>query len=216
VVVHIDGSIVAQRCAGLALALNAVIVVVCTARIYTSLPTIAAWHDARVLPSFLSFAFATGATWWWLLAAASGFSASAWPLAAASGALIAAACKFAYWRRPAEATAETGTGTATGLERYGHVRSVEAPHTEANYLTHEMGFVLARKHAARLRRITLVLVGGIVPLLALLAIALPIAAVPFAVLATTAAALGVFVERWLFFAEARHVVMRYYGASHNP
>jgi len=40
--------------------------------------------------------------------------------------------------------------------------------------------------------------------------------VPFAVLATTAAALGVFVERWLFFAEARHVVMRYYGASHNP
>jgi DMSO reductase anchor subunit len=32
-------------------------------------------------------------------------------------------------------------------------------------------------------------------------------------LAIASAAIGVAVERWLFFAEARHVVMLYYGAE---
>ena len=209
-----DGSAASQRLAGIVLVANAVVVVFCTARIYTSLPTIAAWCNARVLPAFLALAFATGATCWWLLAAASGLALPAWPLIAAAAAVVATACKLAYWRRPADAGAAEGTGAATGLDRFGRVRSVEAPHSEANYLTHEMGFVLARRHAARLRRIALVLLGAVVPLAALAALVLPAAGVAFAAIATTAAAVAVFVERWLFFAEARHVVMRYYGTRH--
>jgi DMSO reductase anchor subunit len=34
-----------------------------------------------------------------------------------------------------------------------------------------------------------------------------------AVLAAISALLGAMLERWLFFAEARHTVMLYYGAS---
>ena len=207
------GTVSAQRIAGLALAANAGVVVFCTARIYSSLPTIAAWRDARVLPAFLALAFAGGATWWWLVVASGGgFGSRAWPLVALAGLVVAVACKIAYWRRPTEPAADAGTGHATGLDRFGVVRSVEAPHTEANYLTHEMGFVLARRHSARLRTIALVLLGGVAGLAALVATAWPGFGAGFAALAVAATALGTFVERWLFFAEARHAVMNYYGA----
>jgi DMSO reductase anchor subunit len=37
-------------------------------------------------------------------------------------------------------------------------------------------------------------------------------AMALAIVALICAALGVLIERWLFFAEARHVAMLYYGA----
>src|SRR3546814_4095270 len=82
----------------------------------------------------------------------------------------------------------------------------ERPHTEANYITREMAFQVARSHARWLRLGASALVlGG--PLLAWLLLAAGIGSPVFA-LATAAVLLlaGAFVERWLFFAQARHVV----------
>jgi DMSO reductase anchor subunit len=74
-----------------------------------------------------------------------------------------------------------------------------------------MGFVLARKHARRLRHIALAGAFVAPALLALLALAFPIAYATAGCLALVLGMLGVFVERWLFFAEARHTVIAYYG-----
>ena len=72
----------------------------------------------------------------------------------------------------------------------------------------------ARKHSIKLRRIALVagyglpLLLSIVPLLA--------SYWPASIAAFLAALLGlsgIFVERWLFFAEAKHAVTLYYGRS---
>jgi len=95
------------------------------------------------------------------------------------------------------------------------VGGVEAPHTEENYLTREMGFALARKHARRLRAIALVLIGVLPTLLALLACMTQTRMLEAlcATIAVFSVTLGLFVERWLFFAEARHVVMLYYAAK---
>lgn len=212
-----DADAVLLRAAGGALAAMSTLVVFCTARIYSSLPTIAAWRDARVVPAFLTLALGSGGIWLWLVLAATGTDgvpSTARALALAGlGCVVAGATlvKVGYWRA-IDAAPLAGPGAATGLARFGEVRSAEHPHTEANYLTHEMGFVLARRHAKRLRGIV---VGslGIVPVLTLvLAVAWPAASLGLAVLALAGVSLGAFVERWLFFAEARHVVMRYYGA----
>jgi DMSO reductase anchor subunit len=75
-----------------------------------------------------------------------------------------------------------------------------------------MGFVIARKHASRLRVIALA-IGFIAPVVLLLLACLlagPAGRVLLAV-AAVAAVLGVYVERWLFFAEATHTVTLYYG-----
>jgi DMSO reductase anchor subunit len=75
-----------------------------------------------------------------------------------------------------------------------------------------MGYRIARKHARKLRRIALL--GGFVVPFALIALALAIGgplrafAAILAALTTTA---GIGIERWLFFAEAKHTVTLYYG-----
>jgi DMSO reductase anchor subunit len=96
------------------------------------------------------------------------------------------------------------------------VRLLDAPHTESNYLLHEMGYRVARRHAARLRRIVRV-AGLALPFALALALLLP--GLPpdlrtaIAILAAASALLGALVERWLFFAEAKHTMSLYYGAQ---
>ena len=88
---------------------------------------------------------------------------------------------------------------------------LEPPHTEENYLLKEMGFRIARKHRRRLRLVAR-LAGFTLPLAAT-AVALVAGSTLAAALAVPSAALGLVVERWLFFAEAKHTVMLYYGAE---
>lgn len=103
-------------------------------------------------------------------------------------------------------TSDTDIGTATGLGGLGRVRAFEPPHTGSNYLTNEMVFRIGRKHATNLKVVSLLL-SFVVPFLFLLLPFQHILVVP-AVLSHLA---GVLVQRWLFFAEARHVVGLYYG-----
>ncbi len=98
-------------------------------------------------------------------------------------------------------------GTATGLDRIGDVTVFEQAHTAGNYLLREMIFVVARKHVVRLR---LIAVG-----LASVGPALLLVLLPHHPVVSGAAALchlvGALAARWLFFAQAEHVVGLYYG-----
>jgi DMSO reductase anchor subunit len=90
------------------------------------------------------------------------------------------------------------------------VQVFERPITEGNYITREMAFVVARRHALRLRILSSVLLFG-VPLLAwLLAVFVAVPSVFVLALVVSGLLAGAFVERWLFFAEARHMVTLYY------
>jgi len=105
-----------------------------------------------------------------------------------------------------ERTSDTTIATATGLGTRGTVRAFEPPHTGTNYLMNEMGFRIARKHALRLKAIALAL-AMVLPFLLIAT-----SGNPFVVaLAAASHILGTLVQRWLFFAEARHVVSLYYG-----
>lgn len=208
---------VATQIAGLALAVLALATVACTAMLYISLPPIAAWRHRFVLPGYLGLALLGGA---WMLA---------WPIAAGAvptardGALLGLlvcvvglallALKLRYWRDIDAAPYASTAEDATGLGRFGRVRSFEAPNTENNYLLREMGFVLARRHATRLRRIALLLMFALPPLALACALAWPPARVALLAIGALLFQTGVFVERWLFFAQARHTVALYYRAG---
>jgi DMSO reductase anchor subunit len=79
-----------------------------------------------------------------------------------------------------------------------------------NYLMTEMVFEIGRKHAARLRQIAL-LAGGLLPLICLGLAIVTGQTAGFVMLSCAMHLIGVGVERWLFFAEAEHVVALYYG-----
>ena len=105
-----------------------------------------------------------------------------------------------------EKASDTTMATATGLGGLGQVRAFEPPHTGSNYLTNEMVFRIGRRHAQTLKIVSVFLSSALPVLLLLL---------PFwhilAALAVLSHLAGVLVQRWLFFAEARHVVGLYYG-----
>jgi len=199
---------------GVLAALGAVATVVCTGMIYASLPTIRQWRHPLTVPGYLAIALYTGALWAALLTAAFGGAATLFLWLAVLAGVAAAAVKAAYWRAidsaPAAATAET----ATGLGHLGRVRLLEAPSTSRNYVMREMGYRVARKHATKLRAIAGLL--GVAAPLALLLVGAAVggdgAVVPL-FLAALAGSAGAVVERWLFFAEATHVVTTYYGAE---
>jgi DMSO reductase anchor subunit len=124
--------------------------------------------------------------------------------------VVGACIKIAYWRFVDSYVGESTPESATGLGAFGKVRAFEAPHTEENYLTREMGFVIARKHAAKLRAIALSLF-GVLPIVCAILSLLAGPSIALAAIAAVSVFAGLFVERWLFFAQARHKVMLFYA-----
>ncbi|HWB47938.1 MAG TPA: DmsC/YnfH family molybdoenzyme membrane anchor subunit [Stellaceae bacterium] len=181
-----------------------------TGMIYATLKPIHQWHNRWVVPNYLLLGLMAGLL---LLDLIVRFWARpvGIPLLTLAAIALAWWLKERYWRFIDISAAPSSVAGATGLGRRGTVRLLEPPNTEENYLLKEMGFRIARKHRVRLRVIARV-AAFVVPLLATL-VALLLPSIVFALVAVLSAGLGLVVERWLFFAEAKHTVMLYYGAE---
>lgn len=195
--------------------LGAIVTTICTAMIYASLKPIRAWRNPWTVPIYLVLGLYTGALLTALLLHAYGMRGPFIGVMIALTGLAGAALKIGYWLFLDRGAAASTPESATGLGAIGKVRMLDPPHTESNYLLKEMGYRVARKHAKRLRLIVLVLGFGMPILLTFLAHGVgPAMAIVLSLAAAVFGGLGVVVERWLFFAEARHTVTLYYGASH--
>jgi len=186
----------------------------CTGMIYASLKPIHQWRNRWTVPNYFAHALMEGFLLldllirFWVV----------WPVGTPILTMIVIAVtwilKETYWRFIDTNSAVPNVASATALGRSGRVRMLEPPHTQANYLLQEMGFRIARKHRTRLRLITRIAAFALPGLLILAALFLAGGiGILLAGLAVASAALGVIVERWLFFAEAKHTVTLYYGAD---
>jgi DMSO reductase anchor subunit len=188
--------------------------VLCTGMIYGSLKSVQAWHTPLTPLCFLLFSLSGGVTLASLLGAAGGGSTLVLALGAIAALVSAWAAKTAWRRRMLSLRPLSTPETATGLGAIGRVRLFERPHMNENYLTREMGFKIARKHAAKLARMSFACGAALPVVLLLMAIAVLALAPTLALILILSAALshtaGIFLERWLFFAEAQHTVMAYY------
>ncbi len=168
-----------------------------TSMIYAQLRSVPRWRHWSTPAMFLGYALTGGA----LL--------SGQPQAAAAALVLTGLAQAWVWWRGDTLFAEAGHSieTATGLGGLGKVRQLEPPHTSDNYLLREMVHVVGRRHAAKLRGIALTL-GFVLPL----ALILVAGSGPLVFGIAAAAHLGgALVARWLFFAQAEHVVGLYYG-----
>ena len=191
--VFLDTALTLVGWTGAALSL---VTVYSTSMIYAQLRTVPRWHQPLTPLHLLSLSIAGGA----LLAGQMTLAAMLLTLAAA--------VQVAHWQMGDAALARSGTdlSTATGLG-LGTVRAFEPPHTGTNYLLKEFVHVVGRRHARKLRLIALILGYGL-PVVLLL---IPGAGHVLGALAVISHVSGLVVSRWLFFAEAEHVVGLYYG-----
>lgn len=196
-------------------ALLALASVLATSMIYASIGAVPRWSKTPTPLMFIGYAFAGGAL---ALASAAAPIAGRSPdlIVLASAGLIVGALTAWLWSGRAAAVRLDADGstpeTAIGLPHLGRARLFEAPHSAPNYLMREMVYRVARRNARALRRIA-VAAAFVLPLVILgVAALLPAAATaPLLALALVVHLGGVAAARWLFFAEAEHVVSLYYG-----
>jgi len=191
----------------LLVALMAVVILVCTAMIYGSLKTIRQWNNALTPVNFVLLGLAAGAVLFTLISLIQGvFTPRALTITVAT---IAAAAfskliYFSWIGQPAGPTINTALGFTRAT-----VQLLDVGHSSDTFLTKEFGYEVARVKLIWARVITVVL-GFLLPLVLLTGL-LGTPGVVHAAIATVLVIAGVFVERWLFFAEAKHVVTLYHG-----
>jgi sulfite dehydrogenase (quinone) subunit SoeC len=170
--------------------------VYCTSMIYGQLKTVPRWNMSTTPVLFILYSLAGGA----LLSAQLPFALLA--------IVILTAVQILSWSRGDISFSQAGhtIETATGLGHLGKVRLLESPHSGENYLTREMVHIIGRKHGQKLRVIATLCL-GIIPVAMLLFFPVNHFSV---VLIIILHVIGLFVSRWLFFAEAEHVVGLYY------
>lgn len=212
---------------GLATMVSAWLVLFSTGMIYACLRTVPMWNTPLVPLGYLAMGHASGALlllWWLPQAPLAQLHAWAWLV-------LAALLKGLHWLRfpvfdpaPGASVTAAGTATATGTGRgpgiaeaiptaaavtsaapatRSRIRLLDAGHTHGNFLTHEFMFRIGRSFARSLRLA--------VWLLAFLLPALMLSSPQWRWLAGLPCVAGLLLERWLFFAEARHVVRLFYG-----
>ena len=181
-----------------------------TAMIYASLKTVACWNQFLTPVCYLMYSISGGLlTIIWFMSMIGQMITFNITLILLLLMISTWILKIKWWWNLDNNQSDSNLATATGLGSFGEVRSLMPPHTSENYLQKEMGFVIARKHAMKLRILSLTL-GGIIPITVLLSGTLSSILLGISLLIHL---IGVFIERFLFFAEAKHVVTLYYGSN---
>jgi DMSO reductase anchor subunit len=193
---------VIQKMLAICLMLLCFSTVYCTAKIYHCLKTVPAWQYYTVVPIFLLSSLYTGGLW-----LASIFAIWTFAPVLTLFAILLFWLMTRYWNNNDKPLAIMRS-SALGLPEQRTVHVFENPHTEANYITKEMVHVLARKHSKRLRQLCGIF-GFAMPSIACL-LAWTLNQPWLFSLAAISGICGVFIGRWLFFAEAKHVVSLYY------
>lgn len=196
---------------GFLAAVLAWITVFSTGMIYACLKTIRQWHTPLVPANYLALGYASGSLLLLLGAVVARLDTVPYIAMSALIVSVAAVLKAIYYFWIGSPSASSTINTATGLTRAG-VKLLDTGHTHGTFLTQEFGFQLARQKAGILR-VAVFVVGFGVPSVMLVAVFQQNGAIWAASIALLAMLLGAAVERWLFFAEARHVVNLYHGAQ---
>ncbi len=196
---------------GFLTAVLAWITVFSTGMIYACLKTIRQWNTPLVPANYLALGYASGSLLLLLGAVIAGLETTPYIAMSALIMSIAAVLKAIYYFWIRSPGLSPTINTATGLTR-AKVKLLDTGHTHGTFLTQEFGFQLARRKAGLLKVVVFV-VGFALPGLMLVWVFNQEGGHVAAVIAAVAGILGAAVERWLFFAEARHVVNLYHGAQ---
>lgn len=190
-------------------AVLALVVFVCTAMIYASLKTIRQWNHPLVPAAFVLLALLVGTLLLLAVAAVFGLPTQRLGLLSLVFIVLAGLVKLVYFVQLGQPDGPT-IGSALGFTK-ASVRLLDVGHSGDTFHTREFGYQVDRARIMWLR----IAVGALAFALPLLLVALSLDSGGRAWLAIAAvsAYAGVFVERWLFFAEARHVVNLYHGAQ---
>jgi sulfite dehydrogenase (quinone) subunit SoeC len=181
---------------------DAIAVLYCTGMIYGCLKTIPRWNTWMTPVKYVLFGLMSGAVL--LPAVLSLRPPEVGPVGKPMVAILLLAVGLIFYvayllKHPRK---QHTINDALGFQQ-GNVRLLDVGHSHGTFLTNEFGFSIAREKA-RLLRWVAIFCAFIVPLLLCYL-------TKWFWVASLICIIGLLVERWLFFAEAEHVVRLYHG-----
>ena len=181
---------------------DALAILLCTGMIYGCLRTIPRWNTWMTPTKYVLFGLMSGAVL--LPAALSLRPTEVGPVGKPMVAILLLALGLALYlayllKHP---RTQHTINDALGFQQ-GKVRLLDVGHSHGTFLTNEFGFAVAREKA-RLLRWAAILCGFIFPMILCYF-------TKWFWAASTICIIGLLFERWLFFAEAEHVVRLYHG-----
>jgi DMSO reductase anchor subunit len=188
----------------------AITTVFSTGMIYACLKTIRQWNNALTPVNYILLGVMLGAIIYALVASMGEgmtkgvITTSAYIIAAAA---ISKLIYFFWVGAPAGSTINTATSFTSSM-----VRLLDVGHTAGTFLTDEFGYQVARHRLIALRWIVAIFAFGLPAIMVWLSLSTLSVTTAYMVALLSAFA-GVVTERWLFFAEARHVVNLYHGSQ---
>lgn len=183
-----------------------------TGMIYACLKTIRQWNTALTPTNYILLGLATGSILLVFVLAVNQQSAHVVASLSVALMMIAAISKAIYYFWVRTVTGPT-INTATGFTR-AQVRLFDTGHTAGTFLTDEFAYFAPAKLLLTLR-ISVFVAGFLIPLFCIGLVALGTQSSVLVLLAVLSIFIGIGAERWLFFAEARHVIRLYHGAQHT-
>lgn len=202
------------RLFGTITAVFSVFTVYCTGMIFATIRPVLAWSNRHTVRIFILLAAWTGGLWFNLLVHLFEASTPVTTMVVIMSGFVAFYMKRRYWRFLDTTHSPATLETATGLQGLGDIRLLQGPSTRENYVQNEMVFVIARNHAQKLRRTVFIATFAFPIAAAMVTMEQDYAiAVSGAVAAAVSGMFGIWIERLLFFAEAKHTAALYYGAT---
>ncbi|MEQ1661226.1 MAG: DmsC/YnfH family molybdoenzyme membrane anchor subunit [Thiobacillus sp.] len=206
-----DAPLWLREISGFLAAVLAWITVFSTGMIYACLKTIRQWNTPLVPAIYLALGYSSGSLLLLLGAVVADLDVTPYIAMSALIVSIAAVLKAIYYFWIRSPGLSPTINTATGLTR-AKVKLLDTGHTHGTFLTQEFGFQVARQKAGLLKVLVFV-VGFALPGLMLGWLMRQDGGMAAAAIAVLTGMAGAAIERWLFFAEARHVVNLYHGAQ---
>ena len=202
-----DAPVTTRVVSGTLVILCALAILYCTGMIYACLKTIPQWHSWTTPAGYVLFGIMSGLLGFCAIAARGETDVGPWLRLA----LILLLLSFFLWtlkQSRIPITKNLQLGDALGIKE-GRVRLLDQGHTHGTFLTNEFGFRLARKRATALSAWAIAL--GIIAPIVIVVVESSTKPQGILGLAALLCFVGLLIERWMFFANARHVVMRYHG-----
>jgi|TARA_B100001059_G_scaffold201726_1_gene209246 sulfite dehydrogenase (quinone) subunit SoeC len=191
------------------------ITIYCTGQMYATLKTIPAWNNKLVTPIYTINAICMGALTVYCFTRFYEFEINYLYHLTIVSLSLCLSLKLIYWYVISKKTISTA-GSATGLGKNKSISLFEGPHTGKNFLTTEM-INKIKKEKANFLRLNFGILTCILPIYMVIQESSLI--VDNFILKLTFlfvlifALIGMLIERYLFFIQAKHVVSLYYGEN---
>ena len=191
----------------------AIVIIYCTGMIYACLKTIPQWNTLWTPVNYISIGIFLGSLIFFFILDFYNYEVEPYKFYLLLAIFFSFFMKIIYYFRIREPRHNIGQATNAAIKlKDTNVRLLDVGHTGSTFLTDEFGYKVAKRKLLKIKLFAIIS-GFLIPFLLIYIHGFIYENLIFCFAAIFLAFVGMVAERWLFFAQAKHVVNLYHGSQ---